>query len=62
MNRLKSEQTACIRLIKSGKTEITWKGSRYVVVAGEPGLCTVRVYHPDLGTEIVRTLTVRYKQ
>lgn len=62
MSRLKSEQTACIRLIKSGKTEIVWKGFRYTVVADGPELCTVRVYHPDLGPEVVRTLTVRYKQ
>lgn len=58
MNDLENfERAGCRKLLKSGKTQIKFRGTIFLVIEGSPGMYKIRALHPWLDAEVTRTIT-----
>lgn len=53
----KMERTGCRKLLKSGKTQIKFRGTIFQVIEGAPGVYKIRALHPWLEAGTTRIIT-----
>lgn len=60
-NMEKMERVGCRKLLKSGKTQIKFRGTIFQVIDGSPGVYKIQALHPWLEPGITRIITCHLK-